>query len=226
MRAPTEERQRQIRAWRKQNHHNANYTPKQQRALDYFRVSKFPGILVTPCLEAKIYRADGEHYRDDTLTPLTPEQRTQLLERGFELHGDVWYGPDCTVEDLGVIARRSITTIGVNFEVDAKQNLTEVENINFHSMGTNSTAEAIGDTGTLTEVETRATGTQSEPAANQYRSVGTITATAIRSIVEHCIHWASSGASTGYDRSVFTAIALAVNDSIQFTYTLTYTAGG
>lgn len=131
---------------------------------------------------------------------------------------------DGAVEDLGVISRRVITTVGVGFIVDAHQNLVELEILNFHAMGTGSVAEAIGDT-TLTEVESRVSGTQSEPAANQYRTVATITATAARAITEHGIFSAST-VGTLFDRSVFTVVNLAIGDSIQFTYTLTYTAGG
>jgi hypothetical protein len=132
---------------------------------------------------------------------------------------------DGTVEDYGVVSRRVITTVGVGFIVDAHQNLVELELLNFHGMGTGAVAEAVGDTALGAEVETRATGTQSEPAANQYRTVGTITATAARVVTEHGLF---SAATVGvlFDRSVFAAINLAINDSIQFTYTVTYTAGG
>lgn len=132
---------------------------------------------------------------------------------------------DGTREDLGVISRRVITTAGVNFIVSAHQNTAELENINFHGMGTTNTAEATTDTALVAEVETRSAGTQSAPAGNQYRSVATITATAIRAIVEHGIFSAST-VGTLFDRSVFATINLAIADSIQFTYTVTYTAGG
>lgn len=132
---------------------------------------------------------------------------------------------DGTVIDLGVISRRVVTTAGVNYLASSFLNTTEPENFNFHGMGTGVGAEAVGDTALGTEVETRATGTQSNPSANLYRTVGTITATAARSVTEHGIFSASS-AGTLLDRSVFTAIALAISDSIQFTYTLTLTAGG
>lgn len=132
---------------------------------------------------------------------------------------------DGTIEDLGIISRRVITTAGVNFIVACHQNTAELELINFHAMGTGSTAEAIGDTALVTEVEARVSGVQSAPAGNQYRSVATITATAGRSIQEHGILSASS-AGTLFDRSIFSAVALTTGDSIQFTYTVTYTAGG
>ena len=95
----------------------------------------------------------------------------------------------------------------------------------YHAVGTGNTAEAIGDTALVTEVETRATGTQAENAANIYETVGTITATGARAIVEHGVFSASS-VGTLLDRTVFSVVNLATNDSIQTTYRLTLTSGG
>lgn len=134
---------------------------------------------------------------------------------------------DGTMEDYGVVSRRVVTTAGVNFIVSCHMNTAEMEAMNFHAMGTGSVAENITDTALGTEVETRGTGTQSTPAGNQYRTVATLTATAARSITEHGIFSVVTATSgTLLDRSVFAAIALAIGDSIQFTYTITYTAGG
>lgn len=133
---------------------------------------------------------------------------------------------DGTVEDLGVVSRRVVTNGGVGFIVDALQNLTELENLNFHDCGTGTTAEAAGDSALVTPYGgARATGTQSEPASNQYRTVGTISFTSTLAITEHGLFSASS-AGVLFDRSVFTAINVVNGDSIQFTYTLTVTAGG
>lgn len=132
---------------------------------------------------------------------------------------------DGTVEELGLVSRRVVTNAGVGFIVDAFQNLVELENMNFHASGTGTNAEAAGDTALQTEVESRATGTQSEPASNQYRTVGTVTYTAIRAITEHGLFSASS-AGTLFDRSVFSAVNVLSGDSIQFTYTVTFNSGG
>ena len=134
---------------------------------------------------------------------------------------------DGKVDDYGTIQfGRVVTTAGVNFIVDAFQNTTEVENFHYHGMGTGNTAESAADTALVTEVETRATGTQAEgSSANIFSTVGTITATAARAVVEHGIFSASSS-GTLLDRSVFSTINLASGDSIQFTYQLTVSAGG
>lgn len=132
---------------------------------------------------------------------------------------------DGKTERLGLVSTRVVTTAGVNYLVDAFQGTTEPENFKYHAMGTGNTAENSSDTTLVTEVETRATGSQTEgSSANIYKTVGTITATTSRAIVEHGIFSASS-AGTLLDRSVFSTINLSANDSIQFTYELTLPAG-
>jgi hypothetical protein len=127
--------------------------------------------------------------------------------------------------DLGLVSTKVVTTAGVNFIVDAFQNLTEVENFRFHAAGTGTAAEAVGDTVLGTEVETRATGSTTEGAsANIYRTVGTVSFTATRAITEHGIFSAST-VGVLLDRSQFAAINVINGDSIEFTYDLTFPAG-
>ena len=92
--------------------------------------------------------------------------------------------------------------------------------------GTGVVAEAVGDTALGTEVETRETGTQSEPAAAQYRTVATHTYAATFAITEHGVFSQLAVGGTLWDRSVFAAINVVNTDSIQFTYTLTSNSGG
>lgn len=132
-----------------------------------------------------------------------------------------------TIEPLGLVSRRFVTNDGVAFMVDAFQNLVELEAMNAHGIGTGVAAENVTDAALGTEVETRVAGTQSEPASNQYRSTGTITATAPRVITEHGLFNSTTvSGSKLFDRSVFAAVNLAIADSIQCQYTLTLTAGG
>jgi hypothetical protein len=134
------------------------------------------------------------------------------------------------VEDYGVVCRKVVTTAGVNFIVDAFQNLVEVEILKYHGIGTGTNAEAVGDTALQTELttqynpdSTRATGTTTEGAsANIYRTVDASVA-----ITEHGIFsQAATGGGTLLDRSVFSAVNLVNGDSIQTTYDLTFSAGG
>lgn len=140
-----------------------------------------------------------------------------------ELEAIHYSGPN--THHLGVISRRVVTNNGVAFIVDAHQNLVELEVLNYHDCGTGVVGEAAADSALGTPYGgARATGTQTEPAANQYRSTGTVSFTTTLAITEHGLFSATS-AGTLFDRSVFAAINVVNGDSIQFTYTVTYTAG-
>lgn len=134
---------------------------------------------------------------------------------------------DGTTLNYGVLGYRVVTTAYVNLLIDELQSSQAAHStFLYHDSGTGTTAEAAGDTGLLTKVETgRATGTQTEGASsNIYRSVGTISYTATHAVTEHGLFNASSG-GTLMDRTVFSAINVVNGDSIQFTYELTATAG-
>lgn len=150
--------------------------------------------------------------------------RDRIFRRMFQKEGAL-YVPHSIIKDHGVIADQVVTTAGVQFLATAFLNTVEPEVLNFHGSGTGAVAEAIGDTALGTEVETRATGTQSNPGGGTYRTIGTVAYTATRAITEHGIFSAST-VGTLWDRSVFTAINVVNGDSIQFTYTLTISAGG
>lgn len=144
---------------------------------------------------------------------------------------------DGTRVDYGVVSRRVITDAGVAFLVDDWDgSVTDLTNFKYHGCGTGTNAEAAGDTALQTESttalnpdSTRATGTNSQPAANQFRSVGTLTFDANAAVTEHGLFSQSAtGGGTLWDRSVFSAINVvgANADSIQFTYTATLSSGG
>lgn len=138
--------------------------------------------------------------------------------------------------DLGLASCRVITTAGVNYIVDAFQNLVELENMKFHGIGTGAAAEAVGNTALTTELttqysvaSTRPTGTTGEQAgnANVYESVATITVSATVAITEHGIF--SQAAVAGgvmLDRTTFAAVNLLNAESLQATYQFTVVAGG
>lgn len=138
-------------------------------------------------------------------------------------------------ENHGLVSTKLITDAGVTFlRDDWNNNAQDLTTLNFHGCGTGVAAEAVGDTALGTESttalnpdSTRATGTRSTPAGNQYRSVGTATFDAVAAITEHGIFsQAATGGGTLWDRSVFSAINVANGDSIQFTYTATLSSGG
>lgn len=142
---------------------------------------------------------------------------------------------DGSIEHFGLLCTRLITDNGVAFIVDDwDTGTTEIANLNYHGCGTGTNAEAQADAALQTESttilnpdSTRATGTKSQPAANQLRSVGTVTFDGSGAITEHGLFsQAATGGGTLWDRSQFSAINVASGDSIQFTYTCTLSAGG
>lgn len=138
---------------------------------------------------------------------------------------------DGVITDYGVVGYQVVTDAGVAFLVDDWD--TDAEDItlmNFHASGTTNTAENVTDTAMAAEatgITDRFAGTKSQPAANQLRSVATLAYTGAGGIVEHGIFDVITE-STGslWDRTVFLIINVANNDSIEFTYTCTVTAGG
>ncbi len=128
--------------------------------------------------------------------------------------------------DYGVLGYRVVTTAFVNFLVDQLQTETSVfGDFKYHDGGVGTTAEAIGDTAMeTTDGESRTSGTQTESADNAYRSVGTIAYTSTKAVTEHGL-FNDASAGTLMDRTVFAAINVVNGDSIQFTYTLTCSAG-
>ena len=139
--------------------------------------------------------------------------------------------------DYGVVSRQLITDAAVAFIVDDWDGgANDISLFNFHGIGTGAAAESVTDTALGTESttalnpnSTRATGTKSQPAANQMRSVGTLTCDADIAVTEHgWFSTSATGTGTLFDRSVFAVINLvgANPDSIQCTYTATLNAGG
>lgn len=163
--------------------------------------------------------------------------RLPLLVAYGELSIKVWSPTKQEWTDFGIVARRVITNAGVTFLRDDWNASAQVyANMNFHGIGTGVAAENVTDTALGTESttalnpnNTRATGTRTTPASNQWRSVGTLTVDADVACTEHGIFdQAATGGGTLWDRSVFAAINLvgANPDSLQATYTCTLTAGG
>ncbi len=128
--------------------------------------------------------------------------------------------------ELGLASVNLVTNAGVAYVIDALQAAATIENLKYHASGTGGTAEDVGDTALVTEVDTRVAGTQIEgSSANIYKTVATLTYSVARSIVEQGVLSASS-AGTLFDRSVFTSIPGDTDASIIFTFEWTLNAGG
>lgn len=150
------------------------------------------------------------------------------------LYGTVKRG-NGDIVPLGLMSLRVVTTAGVNRIVDGLQSTgTDLSLWKFHGFGTGTNAEAVGDTALQTELtteyvtdNTRPTGSQTEGAANVYRTVGTLApdGAGTLNITEHGVFTATTAGSL-LDRSVFTAVALTRSqDSLQVTYDFTVAAG-
>ena len=134
---------------------------------------------------------------------------------------------DGSKQEIGVLGTRVVTNAAVTFmRDDFNDGASDINTFNYHDSGTGTVAENVTDTALGTAAgPARVAGTKSVPATNQYRSVATIAYTATLAITEHGLFSAPT-AGTLCDRTVFAAVNVVSGESIQFTYTLTLTAGG
>ena len=95
------------------------------------------------------------------------------------------------------------------------------DNMKYIGIGTGDTAAAADDTALETEVESRATGTQSRSTTDTtndtYESVGTITMTGTHAITEAGLLSAAAAGTLG-SRQVFAAINLVSGNTLEVTW--------
>lgn len=212
-----------------------NWTRHRRRELPLAAAMAFIGRI--PGVVAIETRLAGATYRRPVgLAPWQDRRLAELLADNFDVLGlPALFGGQAVA--YGTLSRRVVTDTGVAYLVDSLQNLTEPENFKFHGFGTGTTAEAASQTALVTELTTqyqtdnvRPTGSQTEAAANIYRTVGTLSPDTggTIAITEHGIFsQAATGGGTLLDRSVFSAVNLvAGSDSLQTTYDLTISSGG
>ena len=135
---------------------------------------------------------------------------------------------DGSIEDRGIVSTRKVTDDFVGLLVDALQgSAVDYDTFKYHDSGTDNTPEAAADDALKAPCgDARTEGTQIEGAtANIYKSVATHTYGGAYTIVEHGLFNAAA-AGVLMDRSVFTGVVVASGDKIEFTYQLTFTAGG
>lgn len=114
------------------------------------------------------------------------------------------------------------TTASAQFVADLYDGTTTAPATHYIAWGTGAGTSAVGDTTLFTEAaETRVAATRSQPTAVQNRFVGTITATAGKTITNAGVFSAIT-TGTMFLKSDFTGIALNTGDSIQFTFTLSW----
>jgi len=144
-----------------------------------------------------------------------------------ELMQQLFRDPRVIATIMGTGLAGLVTQAGVN-TLAASSGAGTIGAFNYHDSGTGTVAATSTDTGLGTQAgpATRATGTKTTPAGNQYRSVGTITYAGALAITEWGLFNADTGAVPMWDRRVFAAINVVNLDSIQFTYTVTLSGGG
>lgn len=161
----------------------------------------------------------------------TPDQGEGLLPSNLMFGTDLkasLYGPNGDLLDVREFGSGLVTNAGVNYlAADMNDGASDISAFDWHGVGIGTTAAAVGDTAleNVTGVPARVSGTPSNPTANQYRSVATVSFTSSLAITEWGLFSAST-AGTLWDRRVFAAINVVNGDSIQFTYTLTINSGG
>lgn len=129
------------------------------------------------------------------------------------------------VEDLGLVSVKKVTLAFVEHLVDAMVTNTAMTGFHQHKQGAGSTAEASGDTALVTQQVGAQAGAGDTEAihgasSNIFQTKGTITAGSAYEIREHGIFNASTGGVL-LDRSVVTAINVATDDVVTWTYDLT-----
>ena len=126
-----------------------------------------------------------------------------------------------------VVKDKVVTTEFVDFIVDQLQAETsEFGDFKYHQCGLGVTAENITDSGIETDTGiTPVAGSQTETDHDTYKSVATMTMDASEAITEHVI-MSQSGAGTCMDRTLFSAINVVSGNQIEFTFEISFTAGG
>lgn len=130
------------------------------------------------------------------------------------------------LENIGLVSVGKVTTAFRDFEsTNLVTDSTTYGDYKYHEVGLSNQAEANTDTALITTTGiARATGDQTNPTGNTYRSIATVTADTTETWQEHGIFNASSGV-TLMDRSLVSpTVAVNSPDTVQFTYTLTKNA--
>ena len=155
-----------------------------------------------------------------------------IIRRRYRIEGLLYvklFAPDGSlVCDKGLVSDKVITDDFAEYYTDCLQGVeTGIADFKYHDTGTGTTAEAETDDALETPTGiARVVGSQIEGAdAKTYRTVGLITYDGDYDITE----WTLSNAlmdGTAMDRAVITAIAVAANYQLQFTYDHVALSGG
>jgi len=135
---------------------------------------------------------------------------------------------NCEGQPRRRVKDKLVTTEFVDFIVDQLQTeSSEFGDFKFHQCGLGVTAENITDSGIETDTGiTAVVGTQAETDHDTYKSVATMTMDATEAITEHVLMSQTAGAGTCMDRTLFSAINVVSGNQIEFTFEISFAAGG
>jgi hypothetical protein len=181
-------------------------------------------------LSAIVIRADGtREYIGELVPTFWQKARLWLKNHGMRFALTAFLILMGSLFALPGVSFALVTTAGVNYmATDFTSALASprIGAFQYHDCGTGTTAAAIGDIALQTPAGTaRVAGAASNPSANIYKSVATISFASALAITEWGLFSAST-VGTLWDHRVFAAINVNSGDSIQFTYQLTIAAGG
>ena len=130
--------------------------------------------------------------------------------------------------DLERRVENLMVTAGLEFIVDAFQDIVELELMRFHAVGTGTTAPVVGNTTLETENllgnANRPSGTQTENGADTYQTVATITkidAIGDPLAVTEAGIFSINAAGVLLSRQTFAAVNVSQNDAIETTWEYT-----
>lgn len=119
------------------------------------------------------------------------------------------------------MATTVLTQVGEEWIIDKIDTATKAEYLGW---GTGAGTAAKGDVALFTAAaEARTQGTCTQPSADVYQVVGTITCAAIGKTITNAGLWTASTSGILVLHGDFTGIPLEINDSIQFTFQLEMT---
>lgn len=126
-------------------------------------------------------------------------------------------------ENLGLLSSAKVTTAFRAFEIAELVAATEYQDVDFHEVGTDATADLNSNTALLaTSGITRVDGSPTD-ADPIYRNVATITADTTETWEEHGLFSNSSGPTLA-DRNVTGGQSVNSSDQVQYTYEMTKNA--
>jgi hypothetical protein len=195
-------------------------------------VLKFQTLLRAEKYECDLGKMAGEVFPNGLILPDSTERWQRIVEvtgpQGIK-DPELWRHLQKFRHQTSmkrVVRNKVITTAYVTFLALMHQtDATTIGDFKYHDSGIGTGDEAVGDTGLGTPWSgARDVGTQ-VASTNTYTSVATTTYNTTKAITEHGLFNASTSV-TLMDRTKFAAINVVDTNQIQWTFVITFTAGG